>query len=177
MRRSHGAALRAETDRRMLPTGPDEPGEEQAARRPASDGPAAHELRRSRPEDRRRGRASTRTSLEDETAAATVLITGASGNIGRKLRTAWADVYDLVLIDRTADPDDPEVIVADLASSTTSGSPTSTASTRSSTWRPTRTSSPPGRSWSGPTSTPWPTSSTPRRWPASNGSSSPARTT
>jgi NAD+ dependent glucose-6-phosphate dehydrogenase len=45
----------------------------------------------------------------------TVLITGASGNIGRKLREAWADVYDLVLIDRAAPPDDPDVIVADLA--------------------------------------------------------------
>ena len=30
----------------------------------------------------------------------TVLITGASGNLGRKLRAAWDQVYDLVLIDR-----------------------------------------------------------------------------
>jgi NAD+ dependent glucose-6-phosphate dehydrogenase len=45
----------------------------------------------------------------------TVLITGACGNIGRKLRAAWADVYDLVLIDKTADEDDSDVIVADLA--------------------------------------------------------------
>jgi NAD+ dependent glucose-6-phosphate dehydrogenase len=44
----------------------------------------------------------------------TVLITGACGNIGRKLRSAWADVYDLVLIDRFASEDDPEVIAADL---------------------------------------------------------------
>lgn len=44
----------------------------------------------------------------------TVVITGASGNIGRKLRAAWADAYDLILIDRVADPDDPELIVADL---------------------------------------------------------------
>ncbi len=43
-----------------------------------------------------------------------VLITGACGNIGRKLRDAWADVYDLVLIDRAAGPDDPDVIEADL---------------------------------------------------------------
>jgi NAD(P)-dependent dehydrogenase (short-subunit alcohol dehydrogenase family) len=43
-----------------------------------------------------------------------VLITGASGNIGQKLRAAWADDYDLVLIDKSAAPDDPEVIVADL---------------------------------------------------------------
>src|SRR5579871_5042078 len=48
-------------------------------------------------------------------APRTVLITGASGNIGRKLRAAWADVYDLVLIDRQARPGDDEVIVADLA--------------------------------------------------------------
>ena len=41
-------------------------------------------------------------SIEEEPR--TVLITGACGNIGRKLRSAWADVYDLVLIDRAADP-------------------------------------------------------------------------
>jgi NAD+ dependent glucose-6-phosphate dehydrogenase len=45
----------------------------------------------------------------------TVLITGASGNIGRKLRAAWSDVYDLVLLDIAADPDDPDVIGADLS--------------------------------------------------------------
>jgi NAD+ dependent glucose-6-phosphate dehydrogenase len=45
----------------------------------------------------------------------TVLITGASGNIGRKLRAAWHEHYDLVLIDVAADPDDPDVIVADLS--------------------------------------------------------------
>lgn len=45
----------------------------------------------------------------------TVLITGASGNLGRKLRAAWQNLYDLVLIDRVANPDDPDVIVADLA--------------------------------------------------------------
>jgi len=45
----------------------------------------------------------------------TVLITGASGNIGRKLRAAWADVYDLVLIDRNPAHDDCDVIQADLA--------------------------------------------------------------
>lgn len=44
-----------------------------------------------------------------------VLITGAAGNIGRKLRAAWEDVYDLILIDREADPEDPEIIVADLS--------------------------------------------------------------
>ena len=46
----------------------------------------------------------------------TVLITGACGNIGRKLRTAWADVYDLVLIDKgVTDETIADVIVADLA--------------------------------------------------------------
>jgi NAD(P)-dependent dehydrogenase (short-subunit alcohol dehydrogenase family) len=44
----------------------------------------------------------------------TVLITGASGNIGRKLRAAWADVYDLVLIDQNPSDDDDDVIQADL---------------------------------------------------------------
>ena len=44
----------------------------------------------------------------------TVLITGASGNIGRKLRRAWADLYDLVLIDVAAGEDEPNVVVADL---------------------------------------------------------------
>ena len=51
-------------------------------------------------------------SIEEEPR--TVLITGASGNIGRKLRSAWADVYDLVLIDRVAREDDAEIIMADL---------------------------------------------------------------
>lgn len=51
-------------------------------------------------------------SIEEEPR--TVLITGACGNIGRKLRSAWVDVYDLVLIDRAASEDDPEIIIADL---------------------------------------------------------------
>ena len=50
----------------------------------------------------------------DEDAPRTVLITGASGNIGGKLRAAWADLYDLVLLD-VAPEDDPDVIAADLA--------------------------------------------------------------
>jgi NAD+ dependent glucose-6-phosphate dehydrogenase len=50
-----------------------------------------------------------------ETEPRTVLLTGACGNIGRKLRAAWADVYDLVLIDKSAPDDDPDVIVADLS--------------------------------------------------------------
>jgi len=45
----------------------------------------------------------------------TVLITGACGNIGRKLRAAWDDEYDLILLDSKFDPDDPEVISADLS--------------------------------------------------------------
>jgi hypothetical protein len=52
---------------------------------------------------------------EVETEPRTVLITGACGNLGRKLRAAWADVYDLVLIDKTGGPDDSELVVADLA--------------------------------------------------------------
>jgi len=51
--------------------------------------------------------------IEDEPR--TVLITGACGNIGRKLRAAWDDFYDLVLIDINAGPDDPEVVAADLS--------------------------------------------------------------
>jgi NAD+ dependent glucose-6-phosphate dehydrogenase len=50
--------------------------------------------------------------MEEDTR--TVLITGACGNIGRKLRDAWTDVYDLVLIDKAADDEDPDVILADL---------------------------------------------------------------
>jgi len=53
--------------------------------------------------------------LDDEDSVRVVLITGASGNIGRKLRAAWADAYDLVLIDNHADPDDRAVFVADLS--------------------------------------------------------------
>lgn len=44
----------------------------------------------------------------------TVLITGASGNIGRKLRDAWADRYSLVLLDLESD-DASEVHEADLS--------------------------------------------------------------
>ena len=38
-----------------------------------------------------------------------VLITGACGNIGRKLRAAWEDVYDLILLDANPGEDDDEV--------------------------------------------------------------------
>lgn len=50
-----------------------------------------------------------------EEAPRTVLITGAAGNIGRKLRAAWADRYEIIAIDSQVDPDDPDLIVADLA--------------------------------------------------------------
>ena len=50
--------------------------------------------------------------VEDEPLA--VLITGASGNIGTKLRAAWSDIYDLVLLDIAATPHDPDVIQVDL---------------------------------------------------------------
>ena len=45
----------------------------------------------------------------------TVLITGACGNIARKLRAAWTDTYELVLIDKNVTDDDADVIEADLA--------------------------------------------------------------
>ncbi len=52
--------------------------------------------------------------LDMESEPRVVLITGACGNIGRKLRAAWEDVYDLILID--ANPgDDDEVFQADLS--------------------------------------------------------------
>lgn len=53
--------------------------------------------------------------MVEEDEVRTILITGASGEIGRKLRTAWEYEYDLVLIDKVADPEDEEVILADLA--------------------------------------------------------------
>lgn len=52
-------------------------------------------------------------ALDDDSR--TVLITGACGNIARKLRAAWDDEYDLILLDSRYDPDDPEVISADLS--------------------------------------------------------------
>ena len=107
----------------------------------------------------------------------TVLITGACGNIGRKLRAAWADVYDLVLIDKIADDDDPEVIVADLA---ILDDDWITHFHGVDTVVHLAANTDEFASWDdliGPTSTPWPTCSTPRPWPGSSGSSSPARTT
>lgn len=44
-----------------------------------------------------------------------VLITGAAGNVGRKLRAAWSDHYDLVLLDRAAPPGDPDLVAVDLS--------------------------------------------------------------
>ena len=42
----------------------------------------------------------------------TILVTGACGNIGRKLRAAWEEVYDLVLVDVAPGPDDEDEVVA-----------------------------------------------------------------
>ena len=44
-----------------------------------------------------------------------MLITGACGNIGRKLRAAWEDVYDLILLDANPGEDDEDVFKADLS--------------------------------------------------------------
>ena len=44
-----------------------------------------------------------------------MLITGACGNIGRKLRAAWEDVYDLILLDANPGEDDHDVFKADLS--------------------------------------------------------------
>lgn len=52
---------------------------------------------------------------EADESPRTVLITGACGNIGRKLRAAWAETYDLVLLDIAPGPEDSDVIAADLA--------------------------------------------------------------
>ena len=53
--------------------------------------------------------------LDGDDEPRTVLITGACGNIGRKLRAAWADIYDLILLDIEAGDDDPEVFNVDLS--------------------------------------------------------------
>jgi len=55
--------------------------------------------------------------LEDgfEEEPLTVLITGACGNIGSKLRVAWSDLYDLVLLDIAPPPYDAGVIKVDLS--------------------------------------------------------------
>ena len=45
----------------------------------------------------------------------TVLITGASGGLARKLRAAWAERYELILLDARPDTDDADVIEANLA--------------------------------------------------------------
>lgn len=49
-----------------------------------------------------------------EESVPTILITGATGNIGDKLRHAWKDRYDMILLDRVSKPFDEEVIIADL---------------------------------------------------------------
>lgn len=45
----------------------------------------------------------------------TVLLTGAASPLGRLLRSAWRDRYDLILIDHQDDPSEPNLVVADLA--------------------------------------------------------------
>lgn len=52
---------------------------------------------------------------EEPETTRTILITGATGNIGSKLREAWEGLYDLILIDAHGDPDDPDIIEADLS--------------------------------------------------------------
>jgi dTDP-4-dehydrorhamnose reductase len=47
-------------------------------------------------------------------APRTVLLTGATGNIGAKLRAAWSDRYELILLDLDA-KGDAEILAADLA--------------------------------------------------------------
>ncbi|MDG3006772.1 NAD-dependent epimerase/dehydratase family protein [Paludisphaera mucosa] len=44
----------------------------------------------------------------------TVLITGACSDVGRKLRTAWEDVYDLILLDADPGEEDGDVFKVDL---------------------------------------------------------------
>ncbi|WP_337175272.1 NAD-dependent epimerase/dehydratase family protein [Paludisphaera sp.] len=53
--------------------------------------------------------------FDEDDDSRTVLITGACGNIGRKLRAAWEDVYDLILLDVAPGEDDAEVFQADLS--------------------------------------------------------------
>jgi nucleoside-diphosphate-sugar epimerase len=53
--------------------------------------------------------------LEIDSEPRVVLITGACGNIGRKLRAAWDEVYDLILLDANPGPDDSDVFKADLS--------------------------------------------------------------
>jgi nucleoside-diphosphate-sugar epimerase len=53
--------------------------------------------------------------LEVDSEPRVVLITGACGNIGRKLRTAWEDVYDLILLDANPGEEDADVFKADLS--------------------------------------------------------------
>jgi nucleoside-diphosphate-sugar epimerase len=50
----------------------------------------------------------------DDDEPRTVLITGACGNLGGKLRAAWSDLYNLVLLDIAPPPHDEEVVRVDL---------------------------------------------------------------
>jgi nucleoside-diphosphate-sugar epimerase len=53
--------------------------------------------------------------MEVDSEPRVVLITGACGNIGRKLRAAWEDVYDLILLDVNPGEADEDVFKADLS--------------------------------------------------------------
>jgi nucleoside-diphosphate-sugar epimerase len=53
--------------------------------------------------------------LEVDSEPRVVLITGACGIIGRKLRAAWEDVYDLILLDANPGAGDEDVFRADLS--------------------------------------------------------------
>lgn len=86
------------------------PGDDDPGHGPGAGPPSEHGLDVLHPDDLD----DDDDDYDDEDDLRTLLITGASGNLAQKLRAAWDDVYDLVLIDRVANHDD-EVIVADLA--------------------------------------------------------------
>ncbi len=109
-------------------------------------------------------------------APRTVLITGAAGNIGRKLREAWADRYEIIPMDSRFDPDDPELIVADLAEWDESWTAHFDEADAVVHLAGNPDDQPPGSSFTGRTSILSPTSCLPPRPPGSSGSSSQART-
>jgi hypothetical protein len=55
------------------------------------------------------------SGLEGDEDPRAVLLTGASGKLGRLLRAAWEDRYLVIPLDRHAPDDDPDVIPADLS--------------------------------------------------------------
>jgi nucleoside-diphosphate-sugar epimerase len=56
-----------------------------------------------------------RALAAEDDAPRTILVTGAGGNIGRKLRAAWGDRYDLISLDQKVVADEPDLIPADLS--------------------------------------------------------------